>query len=71
MSDRFELSFKNKVVRMWLLLMIPTVIVQIFLIQFTALPREVPAVIPAIPLTIFFIWLFLHKRKQKKEHLVV
>lgn len=66
MSDRFELSFKNKVVRLWLILMVPTVIVQIYLIQFTEYPRVISGGIPAISLMIFFSWLYFLKRKQKE-----
>ncbi len=62
MNNRFELSFKNKVVRMWLIIMVPAVIVGIFIIQFT----EFPGLFPIIPWTIFFIWLYFYKRKQKK-----
>ena len=63
MSDRFELSFKNKVVRMWLIIMVPAVIAEILIMQFTVIP-----VFPSISWTIFFIWLYFYKRKQKKEH---
>lgn len=66
MSERFELSFKNKIVRMWFILMIPTAIVQLFIILFTELPEIIPVAIPAIPLLIFFIWLYFYKRVQKK-----
>ena len=65
MSDRFELSFKNKVVRMWLIIMVPAVIAEILIMQFTVIP-----VFPSISWTIFFIWLYFYKRKQKKEHSV-
>ena len=66
MSDRFELSFKNKVVRMWLIIMVPTVIVEIFIVLFT----ELRGIFPLISWTFFFIWLYFYKRKQKKEHSV-
>ena len=65
MSYRFELSFKNKVVRMWLIIMVPAVIAEILIMQFTVIP-----VFPSISWTIFFIWLYFYKRKQKKEHSV-
>ncbi len=68
MSDRFELSFKNKVVRIWLIIMIPTVILQIFLILFTELPRVIPAGIPGLSWVSFFIWHYFYKRNQKNEH---
>lgn len=71
MSDRFELSFKNKVVRIWLILMIPTTAIQIFLILFTEFPRVIPIIINAIFMIIFFIWLYHHKRNQKKVHSVI
>ena len=63
MSDRFELSLKNKVVRMWLIIMVPTLIAEILILQFTEIP-----VFTLIPWVIFFIWLYFYKRKQKKEH---
>lgn len=65
MSNRFELSFKNKVVRMWLIIMIPALIVEILIIQFTKIP-----VFTAIPWVIFFIWLYFYKRKQRRENAV-
>ena len=65
MSDRFELSFKNKVVRMWLIIMVPTLVAEILIMQFTKIP-----VFTSISGAIFFIWLYFHKRKQKKEHSV-
>lgn len=64
MSDRFELSFKNKVVRMWLIIMVPTVIIEIFIMLFT----EFPGLLSIISWTIFWIWLYFYKRKQKKGH---
>lgn len=63
MSDRFELSLKNKVVRMWLIIMVPTLIAEILIMQFTGI-----RVFTLIPWVIFFIWLYFYKRKQKKEH---
>ena len=62
MSDRFELSFKNKVVRMWLIIMIPALIVEILIVKFTKVP-----VFTLIPWAIFFVWYYFHKRKLKKE----
>ncbi|XKI11035.1 Permease [Sporosarcina sp. ANT_H38] len=66
MSDRFELSFKNKVVRMWLIIMVPTVIAEILLMQF----NELTFLLSVISWTIFLIWHYFYKRKQKKEHSV-
>lgn len=64
MTDRFELSLKNKVVRMWLIIMVPALIVEIVMIQFTNIP-----VFTAIPWGIFFVWLYFHKRKEKRENI--
>ena len=64
MSDRFELSFKNKEVRMWLIIMVPAVIAEIFIMQFT----KIPGLFPIISWTIFFIWRYFYKRKQKKVY---
>ena len=68
MSERFELSFRNEEVRMWVYIMAPTVIVGSFILffgehkyQFIRLLLLVTAVIT------FYLWRFLYKRKQKKE----
>ncbi len=66
MNERFELSFKNKIVKMWFILMIPTAIVQLFLILFTDVAEIIPVVLPIVPLLLFFIWLYFYKRDQKK-----
>ena len=58
MSDRFELSFKNKVVRMWLIIMMPAVIVEILIMKFTKVP-----VFTLIPWAIFYIWFYYYKGK--------
>lgn len=61
MSDRFELSFKNKVVRMWLIIMVPAVIAEILIMQFTAIP-----VLPSISWTIFlFGFIFIRGNRRK------
>lgn len=71
MNERFELSFKNKVVRMWFILIGPTVVIQISLTLFTELPQIIPAAIPIVPLTIFFVWYYFYKREQKKKQTVI
>lgn len=67
MSSRFEMSFKNKVVRMWLILMVPSVVVQLSLTLFTEVPSIIPAAIPAVPMTLFFVWLFFYNRSEGRE----
>lgn len=66
MSDQFELSFKNKVVKMWLIIMVPTIIAEILIMQFTGLTF----LLSVISWMIFFMWHYFYKRKQKKEHSV-
>ena len=66
MNERFELSFKNKIVKMWFILMVPTAIVQLFLILFTDVAEIIPVALPVVPLLLFFIWLYFYKRNQKK-----
>lgn len=65
MSDRFELSFKNKVVRVWLIIMISAFIVELFMIQFTMIP-----IFTTIPWIMFFIWLYFYKKRQKRENTI-
>lgn len=65
MSDRFELSFKNKIVRVWLIIMISAFIVELFMIQFTMIP-----IFTTIPWIMFFIWLYFYKKRQKRENTI-
>lgn len=66
MSERFELTITNPVVKMWLLLIIPTVLLQLFLLLFTDVTRMILALIPVLSLTIFIVWFYLHKRSIQK-----
>ena len=66
MDDRFEVSFRNPVVRMWFYVMLPTIIVSIIL--FIILPTEYHLTVRTsgtIILAIFTIWAFIYKRKSK------
>lgn len=65
MSKQVELSFKNKAVKMWLILMVPNLFVQICLTQFTEVPRFIPACLPAISLLVFFSWFYWYKRNEQ------
>ncbi|WP_313894436.1 hypothetical protein [Psychrobacillus sp.] len=69
MSDRFDLSFKNKEVRMWLYLAVPTFIVGSIIILFFDQQKY-----PYAPLSlliafwsIFYTWRFFYRRNKKKE----
>ncbi|MFJ5771675.1 hypothetical protein [Psychrobacillus sp. NPDC093180] len=65
MSERFDLSFKNKEVRVYLYLAIPTFILGSILIFYSEKNYQF---IPLLVFwTIFNIWRFVHRRKQKKE----
>lgn len=67
MGERFELSFKNKEVRVWLVIMVPTVIAEVLLILFSETPTSyVTSLLTLISWTIFFIWRYFYKKKQKK-----
>lgn len=67
MSDGFDLSLKNRVVRIWLWLIVPAVIVSVFLALFTDVPDIISGTLPAIAWTVFFIWFYFYKRSQQKE----
>lgn len=65
MSERFELNFKNKEVRMWFYLAVPSFIIAIILIYGGEQKYQF---IPLFALwTVFYIWRFLYRRQQKKE----
>ncbi len=67
MNEGFDLSFKNKIVRVCFWIMIPAVIAAVCLILFTDFPSIFPTLLPVIAWITFFIWLYFYKRKQKKE----
>ncbi|WP_085994211.1 hypothetical protein [Oceanobacillus senegalensis] len=62
----FELSLKNKRVRVWLWLMVPAFILTFGL--FIYLPKEF-SIVPIFPLIIgyfsYLCWVFVEKKKQK------
>ncbi|REB07355.1 hypothetical protein DVB69_11010 [Sporosarcina sp. BI001-red] len=67
MNNRFELSFKNKEVRVWLAIMIPTALGEIAVILLSETPNSyINALLPLLSWTVFFIWRYFYKRKQKK-----
>lgn len=64
--DRFEVSFRNPIVRMWFYVMLPTIIVSIIL--FIILPYEYHQIVQMVGtliLAIFTIWAFIYKRLSK------
>lgn len=65
MSERFDLSFKNKEVRVYLYLAIPTFILVSILIFYSEKNYQF---IPLLVFwTIFYIWRLFHRRIQTKE----
>jgi len=67
MSERFELNFKNKEVRMWLYLAIPTFIVgSIILFYGEQKYQYIRLLMLVVVFAIFYIWRFFYRRKQKK-----
>lgn len=68
MADRVEMSFKNKEVKMWFLIMIPVVIMGTFAI-FSSDPiaRFVPIFLLFGGLATYYIWRFRYRRRQKAK----
>lgn len=66
MIDRYELSFKNKEVRMWFYLAAPAFIIGSIFLWEPKYPY-IPLLVLEITWTIFYIWHFFYRKKQKKE----
>jgi hypothetical protein len=66
MSDRFDLSFKNIEVRVWIYIMVPAITAAVLLTLFTEIENLSINLIPAISWTMYYIWRFFYRRKQKK-----
>ena len=68
MSDRFELSFKNKEVRMWIVIMVLATIAETLIVLFTEIQHEyITGSFSLMAWTFFFVWRYLYRREQKKE----
>ena len=66
MSERFDLSFKNKEVRMWLYIMVPTFITGSLLLIFGDYKDQyIRFSVLVIAIIVFYIWRFVYRRKQK------
>lgn len=67
MSERFELSFKNKEVRMWFYLVIPAFIIGSLIIFYGDQKYQyIRLLVLVIAWVIFYIWRFFYRKKQKK-----
>ena len=65
-NDRFDLSFRNPIVRMWFYVILPTTIISAILLL--VLPMESHSIIQMIGNIImvsFFTWVFIYKRKNR------
>lgn len=68
MSERFELSFKNKEVRMGFYLAVPTFIIGSLIIFYGEQKYQfICLLLLVIAWTFFYIWRFFYRKKQKKE----
>lgn len=69
MNERFELSFKNKEVRMWFYIIVPTFIMGSLILFFASRSYNyVPWIMLIIAWITFYTWRFLYSRKQKKNN---
>lgn len=67
-DDRFEVSFRNPIVRMWFYIILPTMIISAIL--FLVLPIESHLIIRNVGSVIligYCIWIFLYKRKNRNS----
>lgn len=67
MSDRFELSFRNKEVRIWLAIMIPATIAAVVMIIFTETTTLYSTAILTVAWLIFLGWRYFYRRRQRRE----
>lgn len=72
MSDRIEMSFKNKEIRMWAYIMVPTVIVgSILILRGNAIQgfdyRFVNLLLLLISQAIYYTWRFQYRKKQNAK----
>ena len=66
MSERFELSFKNKEVRMWFYLMVPTFIIgSIFIFYGEQKYQYIPLLVLVIVWTVFYLWRYFYRKKMR------
>ncbi|ETP67987.1 hypothetical protein [Planococcus glaciei] len=64
--ERFEMSFKNKRVRIWFSVILPITVLAILLTIF--LPTEmqiVPTLLLMATLVVYYAWVFMSQRKNK------
>lgn len=68
MSERLELSFKNKEVRIWFVMMMPAVIVGALIMFFVGIRYQYVAVLLILMAwVLFYIWRYFYMKKQREE----
>lgn len=64
--ERFEMSFKNKRVRIWFSVILPISILAILLYIFLPVELQiVPTLLLMATLVIYYAWVFMSQRKNK------
>ena len=67
MGERFELSFKNKEVRMWFYIMIPAIVIgNLILLLGGYIYNNVLWILLVIALVSFYTWRYFYRKKQNK-----
>lgn len=67
MAERFDMSFRNKEVKMWFFLMFPFIVLgAIALFTSDASTRWLPFLILLIGYAIYYPWRANYRKKQKK-----
>lgn len=68
MSDRFDLSFKNKEVRMWFYIILPTIVVCSITFLFIDLDYNyIPHLLIYIAWIVYYSWRLFYRRNKKKS----
>lgn len=69
MAERVDMSFKNKEVKMWFLIMVPVFIIgSIALFASEPASRYLPFLIMLAGLAIYYTWRFRYRKKKKAEN---
>ncbi|HSP22801.1 MAG TPA: hypothetical protein VLQ20_10820 [Planococcus sp. (in: firmicutes)] len=68
MNERFNLSFKNKEVRMWFYIMLPIAAIGFFILFSAAYKyNNLAILLVMIGWLIYYIWRFQYRKKKIKE----
>lgn len=67
MAERVDMSFKNKEVKMWFVIMVPVFIIgSIALLTSEPASRYLPFLILMAGLSTYYIWRYRYRKKQKE-----